>query len=589
MADRTSRVCSPQFNLETDECASRAEALRPWRRDAARAAPEPQPRSRRMVLEIFLESDALGDTKRVLVERWVFRHDAEVSAGGPMGPDAHSPIRPSVSAAYKQLVVFFRTLHAELRALPAHRYARRAAERLTEDGAETVRVAFAVSGGSREDNEREEAFSKPPPLRRARRPPKSEPGGDSGRTTLSETSLGMSGISSSGMVSSVSSSHASSSEGLGSSDGAAPKRSRSAPLSPGGGFESEKNATSHAYRAYAFAAATAPGGGRLDASVFFLDADALAALNIGDAPFVGKKAKGAYRDEIGGDAYAAADARVSSRASAAAQKEKEKEKEKARPRSAGSWKARATQFLATSPGSAKELRFAPFFFRPGADDVDPPPPPAASGSRSRRPPRGDPPRTPARVAPIRAKPDCSARRWRDSNPTRESGLPSTGPGSSSSSVFPRPSRVSRVHLSTAHPRAGRDPRRLPRRRGRRSRLWRRRRRPSPGRRLFSASPRRRGSGPPRPRAPLPAGAPPAAGFSPRSLRGSRRPRGWPSRGWGRSPSRSGAEAEAAEAEAGAGDARRLRSRRPRTRWRRALRPARKARKARTRRPGVSAA
>ena len=91
-----------------------------------------------MVLEIFLESDALGDTKRVLVERWVFRHDAEVSAGGPVGPDAHSPIRPSVSAAYKQLVVFFRTLHAELRALPAHRYARRAAERLTEDGAETV-------------------------------------------------------------------------------------------------------------------------------------------------------------------------------------------------------------------------------------------------------------------------------------------------------------------------------------------------------------------------------------------------------------------------------------------------------------------
>jgi hypothetical protein len=110
--------------------------------------------------------------------------------------------------------------------------------------------------------------------------------------------------------------------------------------------------------------------------VFFLDADALAALNIGDAPFVGKKAKGAYRDEIGGDAYAAADARVSSRASAAAQKEKEKEKEKekARPRSAGSWKARATQFLATSPGSAKELRFAPFFFRPEADDVDTPPP-----------------------------------------------------------------------------------------------------------------------------------------------------------------------------------------------------------------------
>ena len=60
-----------QFNLETEELASHAEALRPWRREVACTSPEPP--SRRMTLEIFLESDTKKKEQRVLVERWVGR------------------------------------------------------------------------------------------------------------------------------------------------------------------------------------------------------------------------------------------------------------------------------------------------------------------------------------------------------------------------------------------------------------------------------------------------------------------------------------------------------------------------------------
>ena len=241
----------------------------------------------------------------------------------------------------------------------------------------------------------------------------------------------MSGVSSSGMVSSVSSSHASSSEGLGSSDGAAPKRSRSAPLS-------EKKRDVVARIGSAFAAATAPGGGRLDASVFFLDADALAALRIGDAPFVGKKAKGAYRDEIGGDAYAAADAYAyASRASAAAEKEAEKEKGAPSERGELEGARDAVPGHLARLGEGASVR-AVFLSAGGGRRGRPPPQPRRDRARDVR--RGGT-RRERRRASRRFEPARIAQRGDGAGRTRraESGLPSTGPGPGSSSVFPRPS------------------------------------------------------------------------------------------------------------------------------------------------------
>lgn len=336
-----------------------------------------------MTLEIFLESDT--KQKRVLVERWVFRHDARVPAGPGSDSDAQSL---SVSAAYKQLVVFFRTLHAELRALPAHRYARRAAERSASgDARGGFAVAFEVSGESREGVETGED-SKPPPLERAEEKwsephPRPRSGGEEGgRASDTSTSLGMSGVSSSGILSSGLL-HSSSSEGTGSipSDDA-PKRSRPS---------SREDASSDDYRAYAFAAAAAPGGGRLDASVYFLDADALAALDLGDERWC-KACKptlvDAYAHEARGGSGSGSDGYASSPGGFFVG---DKKTTGARVRRAGSWKARATQFLATSPGSAK----VGFGARPEPEDVDTPTPPsrvgivlAGSGNAGTPPPGG---------------------------------------------------------------------------------------------------------------------------------------------------------------------------------------------------------
>ena len=541
-----------------------------------------------MTLEIFLESDT--NKKRVLVERWVFRHDSLVSAGPTPISDSQSL---SVSAAYKQLVVFFRTLHAELRALPAHRYARRAAERSASGNPARggFAVAFEVSGERTPEGVATGEDSKPPPLERAEEK-WSEPlphsnGEEGGRASDTSTSLGMSGVSSSGILSSGLL-HSSSSEGTGSIPSAdAPKRTRPSP---------REDASSDAYRTYAFAAAAAPGGGRLDASVYFLDADALAALDLGDMRETCKACKptlvDAYAHEARGGSGSGSDGYASSPGGFFVG---DKKTTSAFPRRAGSWKARATQFLATSPGSAK----VGFAARAEPEDVDTPPPPAASGSCS------PDPETPGRRRPGEAADwDCSARRWRGSSRKTSSAqedihlLPLRAAGSST----PRPSwGPSGRRLAPTDPgpyprsstgaRSRADPRRLPRRRDRRSRRSRRRRRPSSseeGRRRSSASPSRTHTGfaPARPRAPLQ-----AAGFFPRSPRGSRRPRGWPSRGWGAYRSRSGAgPLEAAEAEANrpperAWDARQVsRSRRRRTRSRRADRIGRP-----TLRRGTSAA
>ena len=354
---------TPQFNLETEELASHAEALRPWRREVACTSPEPP--SRRMTLEIFLESDTTK--KRVLVERWVFRHDARVSAGPSFDSESQSL---SVSAAYKQLVVFFRTLHAELRALPAHRYARRASLRSASGNPARggFAVAFEVSGERTPEGVATGEDSKPPPRVSRAEEKWSEPlphengGEEGGRASDTSTSLGMSGVSSSGILSSGLL-HSSSSEGTGSipSDDA-PKRTRPSP---------REDASSDAYRTYAFAAAAAPGGGRLDASVYFLDADALAALDLGDMRETCKACKptlvDAYAHEARGGSGSGSDGYASSPGGFFVG---DKKTTSAFPRRAGSWKARATQFLATSPGSAK----VGFAARAEPEDVDTPPP-----------------------------------------------------------------------------------------------------------------------------------------------------------------------------------------------------------------------
>ena len=376
---------TPQFNLETEELASHAEALRPWRREVACTSPEPP--SRRMTLEIFLESDTTKKEQRVLVERWVFRHDARVSAGPSSDSDSQSL---SVSAAYKQLVVFFRTLHAELRALPAHRYARRAAERSASGNPARggFAVAFEVSGERTPEGVATGEDSIPPPRISRAEEKWSEPlphsgGEEGGRASDTSTSLGMSGVSSSGILSSGLL-HSSSSEGTGSipSDDA-PKRTRPSP---------REDASSDAYRTYAFAAAAAPGGGRLDASVYFLDADALAALDLGDMRETCKACKptlvDAYAHEARGGSGSGSDGYASSPGGFFVG---DKKTTSAFPRRAGSWKARATQFLATSPGSAK----VGFAARAEPEDVDTPPPPsrvgivlAGSGDAGTPPPGG---------------------------------------------------------------------------------------------------------------------------------------------------------------------------------------------------------
>ena len=341
-----------------------------------------------MTLEIFLESDTTKKEQRVLVERWVFRHDARVSAGPSSDSDSQSL---SVSAAYKQLVVFFRTLHAELRALPAHRYARRAAERSASGNPARggFAVAFEVSGESREGGGLTGEDSKPPPRVSRAEEKWSEPlphgvgGEEGGRASDTSTSLGMSGVSSSGILSSGLL-HSSSSEGTGSipSDDA-PKRTRPSP---------REDASSDAYRTYAFAAAAAPGGGRLDASVYFLDADALAALDLGDMRETCKACKptlvDAYAHEARGGSGSGSDGYASSPGGFFVG---DKKTTSAFPRRAGSWKARATQFLATSPGSAK----VGFAARAEPEDVDTPPPPsrvgivlAGSGDAGTPPPGG---------------------------------------------------------------------------------------------------------------------------------------------------------------------------------------------------------
>ena len=323
--------------------------LAPWRYNPVVPNDEsprrPNSESKKMVLEIFL--DAKGEEKRVLVERWVFSHTDEPSSDFTGSLGSLSPSQsgtPSVPSAYKKLVVMFRVLHAECRALPCHKFARHAAENKPN--------GFAVSFDIREEDSTHGVEDKPPPL-------VSGLGGSLlGHSSSSSPSYGQS------------SSNRSSQDPLNlsgvslRSDLESQSRSR---------FKSDHCE----YRVLSFADNHAPEGGTLSAKVYFLDADALRALDLKDAPPV-REPKILNHSDLIVDSN-----RVPSRGVAIARRSEGENNYSPSPtdgygspgnqRRANSWTARATYFLSTSPGSlGKKSSWQD-------QDLDTPPPPSRVG------------------------------------------------------------------------------------------------------------------------------------------------------------------------------------------------------------------
>ena len=148
----------PQFNLDVVELDAYAKSLQPWR-SKQRSGPEKSGRLPPLVLDVYVSdlgpdgeergAEEEGEEKarerpRVLIERWVLRHDADDADAGLLGDDESSsndrrrqnpsPSKPgrtsaeTVAVAYKRTVVMVRALHALCRSLPAnrcHRAARR--------------------------------------------------------------------------------------------------------------------------------------------------------------------------------------------------------------------------------------------------------------------------------------------------------------------------------------------------------------------------------------------------------------------------------------------------------------------------------
>ena len=137
----------PQFNLDVVELDAYAKSLQPWRSkqrspDCGRLPP--------LILEVYVsdlgpDGDAPAEENarerpRVLIERWVLRHDADDADEGPRGetsidrshrqnPSPSKPGRTSAettAVAYKRTVVMVRALHALCRSLPANRFHRAA-------------------------------------------------------------------------------------------------------------------------------------------------------------------------------------------------------------------------------------------------------------------------------------------------------------------------------------------------------------------------------------------------------------------------------------------------------------------------------
>ena len=137
----------PQFNLDVVELDAYAKSLQPWRSkqrspDCGRLPP--------LILEVYVsdlgpDGDAPAEENarerpRVLIERWVLRHDADDADEGPRGEtsiDRSHRQNPSpeqtrtdgaetTAVAYKRTVVMVRALHALCRSLPANRFHRAA-------------------------------------------------------------------------------------------------------------------------------------------------------------------------------------------------------------------------------------------------------------------------------------------------------------------------------------------------------------------------------------------------------------------------------------------------------------------------------
>ena len=154
-----------QFNLDVTELEAHAPSLQPWRSKRTGAGGTRQDQLPPLILEVYVSSnvsDSVGNDERVMVERWVLRHDTDpggAEGGAEEGADTavhRSPNKPrrtkaeTTAVAYKRTVVMVRTLHALCRSLPANRF-HRAARQSQNRG-----LRFAVDHEVRQGRQRED-------------------------------------------------------------------------------------------------------------------------------------------------------------------------------------------------------------------------------------------------------------------------------------------------------------------------------------------------------------------------------------------------------------------------------------------------
>ena len=148
-----------QFNLDVTELEAHAPSLQPWRSKRTGAGGTRQDQLPPLILEVYVSSnDSTPKPERVMVERWVLRHDTD-PGGAEEGADTavhRSPNKPrrtkaeTTAVAYKRTVVMVRTLHALCRSLPANRF-HRAARQSQNRG-----LRFAVEHEVRQGRQKED-------------------------------------------------------------------------------------------------------------------------------------------------------------------------------------------------------------------------------------------------------------------------------------------------------------------------------------------------------------------------------------------------------------------------------------------------